>query len=97
MIMRKETVDPYKRNACCVSQATDRTEQLSAATMALMDLLDGLSERERDIVRLVCSDASNEEIGRRLDLTEEAAKSQVHQIYQKLAAQNRTMLAGMKR
>ena len=74
----------------------DRTDQLSVATMGLMDLLDGLTERERDIVRLVCSDLSNSEIGRQLDLTEDAAKSQVHQVYQKLAMQNRTMLAGMK-
>jgi DNA-binding NarL/FixJ family response regulator len=94
--MRKEMVRPYKQTACCFCGAIDRSDQLSVAAMALMDLLDGLTERERDIVRLVCSDLSNGEIGRQLDLTEDAAKSQVHQVYQKLAAQNRTMLAGTK-
>jgi DNA-binding NarL/FixJ family response regulator len=52
-----------------------------------------LTERERQIMHLVCEKQSNKEVGRKLNLSESAVKVHVHHIYQKLAIRNRTALA----
>jgi two-component system, NarL family, nitrate/nitrite response regulator NarL len=48
-------------------------------------LLFGLTERERQIVRLVSEGLSNKEIGRRLNIANGTIKVHLHNIYQKLA------------
>ena len=52
-----------------------------------------LTERERQIMHLVCEKQSNEEVGRKLNLPESTVKAHLHHIYQKLAIRNRTALA----
>jgi two-component system nitrate/nitrite response regulator NarL len=52
-----------------------------------------LTERERQIMHLVCEGLSNKEVGRQLDLSEGTVKVHLHHIYQKLAIRNRTALA----
>jgi two-component system, NarL family, nitrate/nitrite response regulator NarL len=52
-----------------------------------------LTERERQIMHLVCKGPSNKEIGRQLNLSEGTVKVHLHHIYQKLAIRNRTALA----
>jgi two-component system nitrate/nitrite response regulator NarL len=52
-----------------------------------------LTERERQIVQLVCEGCSNKEIGRRLNLSGGTVTVHVHNIYRKLAIRNRTALA----
>lgn len=52
-----------------------------------------LTERERQIMLLVCKGRSNKEIGRQLGLSEGTVKVHLHHIYQKLAVRNRTALA----
>jgi two-component system nitrate/nitrite response regulator NarL len=52
-----------------------------------------LTERERQIMLLVCKGQSNKEVGRRLGLSEGTVKVHLHHIYQKLAIRNRTSLA----
>jgi DNA-binding CsgD family transcriptional regulator len=52
-----------------------------------------LTERERQIMHLVCEGQSNKEVGRELNLSENAVKVHVHHIYQKLVIRNRTALA----
>ena len=52
-----------------------------------------LTERERQIMLLVCKGQSNKEVGRRLGLSEGTVKVHLHHIYQKLAVRNRTSLA----
>jgi two-component system, NarL family, nitrate/nitrite response regulator NarL len=52
-----------------------------------------LTERERQIMQLVCEGQSNKEVGRKLKLTEGTVKVHLHHIYQKLAIRNRTALA----
>ena len=54
-----------------------------------------LTERERQIMPLVCKGQSNKEIGRQLNLSEGTVKVHLHHIYQKLAVRNRTALAIM--
>jgi two-component system, NarL family, nitrate/nitrite response regulator NarL len=56
-------------------------------------LLFGLTERERQIVRLVSEGLSNKEIGRRLNIANGTIKVHLHNIYQKLEISNRTLLA----
>jgi two-component system nitrate/nitrite response regulator NarL len=46
-------------------------------------------------MQLVCGRRSNEEIGRRLNLSEGTVKLHVHNIYRKLAIRNRMALAAM--
>src|ERR1700675_3907351 len=52
-----------------------------------------LTERERQIMHLVCEGQSNKKVGRKLNLSERPLKVNLHHIYQKLAILNRTALA----
>jgi DNA-binding CsgD family transcriptional regulator len=52
-----------------------------------------LTERERQIMHLVCEKQSNKQVGRKLNLPESTVKVHLHHIYQKLAIRNRTALA----
>jgi DNA-binding NarL/FixJ family response regulator len=45
-----------------------------------------LTERERQIMHLICEALSNKEVGRQLNLSEGTVKVHLHHIYQKLAA-----------
>jgi DNA-binding NarL/FixJ family response regulator len=52
-----------------------------------------LTQREDEIMRLVCAGLSNKEIGRELNLSDGTIKIHLHHVYQKLAIHNRTALA----
>jgi two-component system, NarL family, nitrate/nitrite response regulator NarL len=52
-----------------------------------------LTDRERQIMRLVSEGLSNKEIGRRLNLADGTIKVHLHHIFQKLEVGNRTALA----
>ena len=52
-----------------------------------------LTDRERQIMRLVSEGLSNKEIGRRLNITDGTIKVHLHHIFQKLEISNRTELA----
>jgi len=54
-----------------------------------------LTERERQIVKLVSEGLSNKEIGRRLNIADGTIKVHLHHIFQKLAISNRTVLAAI--
>lgn len=51
-----------------------------------------LTEREIEVVALVCVGHSNKEIGRRLNLSEGTVKQYLHTVYQKLGIQRRVGL-----
>jgi two-component system nitrate/nitrite response regulator NarL len=59
--------------------------------------LSGLTDRERQIMRLVSEGLSNKEIGRRLNITGGTIKVHLHHIFQKLDISNRTALAALDR
>jgi two-component system, NarL family, nitrate/nitrite response regulator NarL len=52
-----------------------------------------ITNRERQIMRLVCQGLSNKEIGRRLNITDGTIKVHLHHIFTKLEVGNRTALA----
>jgi two-component system, NarL family, nitrate/nitrite response regulator NarL len=52
-----------------------------------------LTDRERQIMKLVSEGLSNKEIGRRLNISEGTIKVHLHHIFQKLEISNRTVLA----
>ncbi|GMO46268.1 MULTISPECIES: response regulator transcription factor [Bradyrhizobium] len=54
-----------------------------------------LTDRERQIMRLVSEGLSNKEIGRRLNLADGTIKVHLHHIFQKLEISNRTVLAAL--
>ena len=54
-----------------------------------------LTDRERQIMRLVSEGLSNKEIGRHLNITDGTIKVHLHHIFQKLEISNRTVLAAM--
>jgi len=54
-----------------------------------------LTDRERQIMGLVSEGLSNKEIGRRLNLTDGTIKVHLHNIFQKLEINNRTVLAAL--
>jgi two-component system, NarL family, nitrate/nitrite response regulator NarL len=57
--------------------------------------LTALTERERQIMRLVSEGLSNKEIGRRLNIADGTIKVHLHHIFQKLEISNRTVLAAL--
>ncbi|MDH2403146.1 LuxR C-terminal-related transcriptional regulator [Bradyrhizobium sp. SSUT18] len=57
--------------------------------------LTALTERERQIMRLVSEGLSNKEIGRRLSIADGTIKVRLHNIFQKLEISNRTVLAAI--
>lgn len=54
-----------------------------------------LTDRERQIMRLVSEGLSNKEIGRRLNIADGTIKVHLHHIFQKLDVGNRTVLAAL--
>jgi two-component system, NarL family, nitrate/nitrite response regulator NarL len=59
------------------------------------DVLAALTDRERQIIRLVTEGLSNKEIGRRLLITDGTIKVHLHNIFGKLGVSNRTELAAL--
>jgi two-component system, NarL family, nitrate/nitrite response regulator NarL len=59
------------------------------------NVLTVLTDRERQIMRLVSEGLSNKAIGRRLNITDGTIKVHLHHIYQKLEINNRTVLAAL--
>jgi two-component system, NarL family, nitrate/nitrite response regulator NarL len=56
-----------------------------------------LTDRERQIMRLVCEGLSNKEIGRRLNITDGTIKVHLHHIFAKLEISNRTALVMLQK
>ena len=73
-------------------QAAPREKRDIAVTETALTVL---TDRERQIMRLVSGGLSNKEIGRRLNITDGTIKQHLHNIYQKLAISNRTVLAAL--
>ncbi|MCP4415327.1 MAG: tetratricopeptide repeat protein [Chloroflexi bacterium] len=74
-----------------LNRFTSAKEGISAAKMAAsQSLLDPLSERELELLRLVAAGKSNREIAAELVLALGTVKSHLHNIYQKLNASSRT-------
>jgi len=59
------------------------------------EALTALTDRERQIMRLVSEGLSNKEIGRRLNIADGTIKVHLHNIFQKLDIGNRTALAAL--
>ncbi len=68
------------------SGASDVAASGNAKSPSIETLLATLTERERQIVQLVCDGCPDKEIERRLDLSEGTVKVHVHDIYKKLAS-----------
>jgi len=73
-------------------QAVSREKRNIAVTETALTVL---TDRERQIMRLVSGGLSNKEIGRRLNITDGTTKQHLHNIYQKLEISNRTVLAAL--
>ncbi|WP_024512599.1 response regulator transcription factor [Bradyrhizobium sp. ARR65] len=59
------------------------------------NVLTVLTDRERQIMRLVSEGLSNKEIGRKLNITDGTIKVHLHHVFQKLDVSNRTVLAAL--
>jgi two-component system nitrate/nitrite response regulator NarL len=71
-------------------------DQMSSEQRAVVgNALTVLTDRERQIVRLVSKGLSNKEIARRLKISEGTIKVHLHHVYQKLGISNRTVLAAL--
>jgi RNA polymerase sigma factor (sigma-70 family) len=71
--------------------ASQGSEQRNVADNVLV----ALTERERQIMRLVSEGLSNKEIGRRLNIADGTIKVHLHHVYRKLEISNRTVLAAL--
>lgn len=52
-----------------------------------------LTERERDVLDLVCDGATSKEIGHRLGISEQAVKAHISRLFRKYGVTNRAGLA----
>ncbi|MBB4362433.1 two-component system nitrate/nitrite response regulator NarL [Bradyrhizobium sp. CIR18] len=75
--------------------ASPSTGHISEDDLAGVKPLTQLTDRERQIMRLVSEGLSNKEIGRRLNLADGTIKVHLHHIFQKLEISNRTVLAAL--
>lgn len=75
--------------------ASPSTGQVSEEPRAAENPLTQLTDRERQIMRLVSEGLSNKEIGRRLNISDGTIKVHLHHIFQKLDITNRTVLAAL--
>ena len=75
---------------------SDQTVPREQRNVAITEnVLTVLTDRERQIMRLVSEGLSNKEIGRRLKITDGTIKVHLHHIFQKLEISNRTVLAAI--
>lgn len=51
-----------------------------------------LTEKEREIIQLVCEGLSNKEIAKKVYISEQTVKAHLHKIFQKLNVKNRSQL-----
>jgi len=75
-----------------VARSSNRSSSLSYHAEDLFTMLTG---REREIANLVSQGFPNKEIGRRLELTTGTIKVHLHNIFSKLAVNNRTALTAL--
>ena len=71
----------------------DSTARTSGSRAAARSTLDGLTDRERDVVTAIGRGASNAEIGQELYLSVATVKAHVSSILLKLGLENRTQVA----
>jgi len=83
------------RKAARRQAAAPSTDHVSEEPHAGEKSLTQLTDRERQIMRLVSEGLSNKEIGRRLNLADGTIKVHLHHIFQKLDISNRTVLAAL--
>lgn len=57
------------------------------------EILEGLTKREREVLRLVCTGLSNQQIADQLVITEHTVKLHIGNILKKTGLTNRTQLA----
>jgi two-component system nitrate/nitrite response regulator NarL len=75
---------------------SDQTVPREKRKIAIAEnVLSVLTDRERQIMRLVSEGLSNKEIGRRLNIVDGTIKVHLHHIFQKLEISNRTVLAAL--
>jgi len=65
-------------------------EELRARRTELQKREEGLTQREREVLRLLASGLRNEEIGKRLYLSPETVRAHIRKATQKLGAETRT-------
>lgn len=75
--------------------ASPGTGQVNGEPRAGEKPLTQLTDRERQIMRLVSEGLSNKEIGRRLSIADGTIKVHLHHIFEKLDISNRTVLAAL--
>ena len=78
-----------------LSIRASRPGESGATTDASEKALAGLTERECQIVKLVSAGLPNKEVGRQLNLTAGTVKVHLHNIFSKLAINNRTALTAL--
>jgi two-component system, NarL family, nitrate/nitrite response regulator NarL len=78
-----------------LSTPTSHTGEARTTTHPSENTLAMLTERERQIAKLVSAGLSNKEIGQQLNLSAGTIKVHLHNIYQKLDINNRTTLTAL--
>ena len=73
----------------CVAGREERNAAVAENVLAV------LTDREREIMRLVSEGLSNKAIARRLNISHGTIKVHLHHMYQKLEINNRTVLAAL--
>jgi LuxR family maltose regulon positive regulatory protein len=89
-------ISPYVRtllDAIPAQHAAPTTQRNGGGPTRQPSLVESLTEREREVLRILAADASNAEIARTLVLTVGTVKTHVHHIFGKLGVQTRRQAA----
>lgn len=92
MHMRESSLESYRKNILAAFPSVDTSATLSAGTN-----IDALSERELEILHLVATGLSNNQIAQELVLTAGTVKWHVNNIFGKLDVHNRTQAVARAR
>ena len=92
-VLKEAPLDDLLRALRTVAAGTTYVDPVLAGTLATSSVgsqLPALTQRERDVLRLLADGLSNEEIGRRLFISAETVRTHVRKAMDKLDADTRT-------
>jgi DNA-binding NarL/FixJ family response regulator len=89
-VLKEAPLDDLLRAVQSVAAGTTYVDPVLAGTIATSPAVPELTQRERDVLRLLADGHSNEEIGKRLFISPETVRTHVRKAMEKLDADTRT-------
>jgi DNA-binding NarL/FixJ family response regulator len=89
-VLKEAPLDDLLRAVRAVAAGSTYVDPVLAGTIATSPAVPDLTQRERDVLRLLADGLANEEIGKRLFISPETVRTHVRKAMEKLDADTRT-------